>query len=227
MVSILPYGKKMFSLALTFNALLSIFYAIGLLTGYYTGNWTMFAPYVIDGALFWAIIPISIINIFPAVKVGKVRTGRLWFHHYVYGFIVLALSCVSIVLFAPISPTSLLTANITTANVNIGRFFILGGLTLVLDDLPDVSKKLESALKRMKTKAGEKRRTIHKIQILTGLVALYFFLSISIYLTQKPAEATLANFILIAAMLVTSLTSFASAKRKIWLNITTESGLDR
>ena len=227
MVSILPYGKKMFSLALTFNALLSIFYAIGLLTGYYTGNWTMFAPYVIDGALFWAIIPISIINIFPAVKVGKVRTGRLWFHHYVYGFIVLALSCVSIALFAPISPPTLLTANKTTANIHIGRFFILGVITLVLDALPDVSKKLEFALRWMKTKAGEKRRTIHRIQILTGLVALYFFLSISVYLTQKPAEATLANFILIAAMLVTSLTSFASAKRKIGLNITTESGKDR
>ena len=140
---------------------------------------------------------------------------------------VAAIAAASLLIFTTVPLLDLFTKNITDVNINIGRFFILGGLTLVLDDLPDVSKKLEFALKWMKTKAGEKRGTIHKIQILTGLVALYFFLSISIYLTQKPAEATLANFILIAAMLVTSLTSFASAKRKIWLNITTESGLDR
>ena len=139
------YGKKLLSLSLIFNSLLSIVYAAGLLTGYYVDGWTLYVPYLVNGALFWMLILASIINIFPSATIGQVRTGRLWFHHYVYGFLVSALAIAFLVTLAPISLFSLFTTNTTNTTVNIGRFFVLGGLTLILDDLPDVSNGLRRA----------------------------------------------------------------------------------
>jgi hypothetical protein len=217
------YGKKFFSLSLIFNSLLTVVYAIGILAGFYTilPKWKPYSPYIIDGALFWIIIPAAIINIFPAANIGKVKMGRLWFHHYVYGFLISASSATLLTTFTPASLTSLFMANITDAPINVGRFFILGGLTLLLDDLADVSKRLKRVLTCLKANACQKRRIMHAIQYLTSFIFAYFFVGISIYLIQNSAEATLANFILISTLLVTSLTSFGIARNKTWLKITT------
>jgi len=212
------YEKKVFSVALIFNSLLTIVCAIGILSGFYAAlpYWKPYAPYLIDGNLFWAIILASIINIFPAAYIGKVKTGRLWFHHYVYGFIVLGLSVAFLVLCTSVSLLSLFTTNITDITVNVGRFFVLGGLALVLDDLPDVSNGMASFLSRLKSLAHRGRKTIHTLQYLMGFVSLYFFVAVSVWMSQNPSWATLANFILAGSLFVTSLTSFWSVKRKIW-----------
>jgi hypothetical protein len=217
------YGKKFFSLTLIFNSLLTIVYATGLLAFRYAyPDLKLYTPYIIDGQLFWILIPAALINIFPSVNIGKVETGRLWFHHYVYGFIIAGISATTTALWSPTAIPSLFIANTTNTGINVGRFFILGGLTLIIDDLPDVSKKLKSGLKFIKSKAQQKGRTIHVIQFLMGFATLYFFLAISIYLPQHPDEITLANAILLGTLLVTVLTSFANAGRKVWLDIKTE-----
>jgi uncharacterized membrane protein len=218
------YGKKLFSLALIFNSLLTIVYAMGLLAGFYTlfPQWKPYPPYILDGSLFWILILAAIINIFPCVNIGKVETGRLWFHHYVYGFIVLGVAATLTAIWFPASMPSLFTANTTNPGINVGRFFILGGLTLIVDDLPDVSKKLKSGLCFLKAKAHQNGRAFHAIQSLMGFAVLYFFLAISIYVPQHPSEITLANVILLDTLLVTTLTSFANAIRKVWLNIKLE-----
>jgi hypothetical protein len=222
--SLMPYGKKMFSLALTFNAILTFVYGIEILAGFYASYpyWKPFPPFIFDGSLFWVIIPASIINFFPAVSTGKVETGRIWFHHYVYGFIVAIISTTSLMLFTSVPLLSLFTTNITDVNVNIGRFFILGGLTLVLDDLSDVSGIFSRLLRFLKLKAYQNRRTVHFLQLIMGFVSLYFSLAVSANLALRPEEVTLANVILIGTLLVTSLTAFGSVKRKIWLNIKPE-----
>src|SRR3990170_5261501 len=184
------YGKKLFSLALIFNALLTIVFAMGLLAGFYTlfPQWKPYPPYVLDGALFWFLIPATIINIFPCVNIGKVETGRLWFHHYVYGFIVIVLSAILTAYWFPTSMPILFTGNLTTPGENVGRFFILGGLTLVIDDLPDVSKRLKSGLCSLKSKAHKNGRIVHTVQFLMGCVSLYFLAAITVYLPQHPPE---------------------------------------
>jgi uncharacterized membrane protein len=218
------YGKKLFSLSLIFNSLLTIVYAIGLLSTFYTlyPEWKPYPPYIIDASLFWILIPAALINIFPSVNIGKVETGRLWFHHYVYGFIVMGIAAALTAIWFPTSMLSLFTANTTVPGINVGRFFILGGLTLVVDDLPDVSKMLKSGFCFLKAKAHQNGRTFHAIQLIMGFAALYFLLAICIYLPQHPAEITLANVILLGTLLVTTLTSFANATRKSWLNIKLE-----
>jgi hypothetical protein len=220
--ALVVYGRKILSVALIFNALMSIVFAIQLLMGYYVANWKVYAPYLVDSSLFWAIILASIINVFPAATIGKVRTGRLWFHHYIYGLAV-TLSSTGLVLFlTPVSLTNLLMEHTTDTTINGARFFILGGLALLLDDLPDVSKRIKSILSLAKSEVYKRRKTVHVIQGLMGFVSLYIFIAVTVYVTQNPAEATLANLILIGTLLVTSLTSFASVKRKTWLNVTSE-----
>lgn len=215
------YCKKVFSLTLIFNALLTAVFAIGLLASYYTlfPKWTPYPPYIPDGQLFWILIPATFFNIFPCVNIGKVHTGRLWFHHYVYGFFVTVIAVIVTAIAIPSGIPSLFTIYTTNVDINAGRFFILGGLTLVIDDLPDVSKRLHSGLKFMKSKAQQNGKTLHVIQILMAFVALYFFVAVGVYLPQHPDEITLANVILLGTLLITVITAFANVKRKVWLNI--------
>jgi prepilin signal peptidase PulO-like enzyme (type II secretory pathway) len=213
------YGKKFLSIALIFNSLLTTVYAIGLLAGVYSDHWQLYLPYLVNGSLFWAAIIVSIINIFPAMKFGRVKTGRLWFHHYVYGSAVMVLAVAYLKVFTSVSFLSLFTANITSLTVNVGRFFFLGGLTLVIDDFTDISKRLRSIVNTAKSKVYQRRQIIHITQYLLGLLSLYVFLCVSIYVTQNPQWATLANFILMGSLLVTTLTALVSFRRKIWLNL--------
>src|SRR3990172_3292717 len=94
--------KKIFSLALIFNSLITIAGIAGILYGYYRAYpyWKPFAPYLLDGNLFWFAMAAAAINIFPIASIGRaLHTGRLLFHHYVYGFLVLLSSSVFVVLF--------------------------------------------------------------------------------------------------------------------------------
>lgn len=214
--------KKIFSVSLLFNALLTIACSIGILANFYWifHNWQPFYPYLISGNIFWIAIIAAAINIFPSASLGRaLHTGRLLFHHYFYGFLVLLLSAAYVVVFTPVSLFSIFMVNNTSVAVNAGRFFILGGLTLVLDDLPDVHERVESALNWLKAKVHQGRKIILAAQVVTGAVSLYMFVAISLSVSQNPQWITLANSILISTLLVTAVTSFVSVKRKIWLNI--------
>jgi hypothetical protein len=103
--------------------------------------------------------------------------------------------------------------------LNTGRFFVLAGLTLLLDDLPDVSKKVESALNGLKSQAYRIRKVFHVLQFVTGAITLYISLAIAIFVSLHPST-NIANFITFGSLLVTSITSFACVKRKAWLKIT-------
>ena len=213
--------KKIFSVSLLFNALLTIACAIGILANFYWffHNWQPFYPYLISGNIFWIAIIAAAINIFPSASIGRaLHTGRLLFHHYFYGFLVLFLSAAYVVVFTPVSLFSIFLVNNTSVPVNAGRFLILGGLTLVLDDLTDVHKRVESSLNWLKAKAHQAGKIILAAQLATGAVSLYLFFAICLSLTQNPQWITLANFILICTVLTTSITSFVSVRRKIWLN---------
>jgi hypothetical protein len=213
--------KKIFSLALVFNSLITLACVAGILFGFYRAfpYWQPFSPYLIDGNLFWLIVLAALVNIFPSASIGRtLHTGRFLFHHYVYGFFVLLSSSVFVVVFTSVSLLSLFLVTTSNLAVNVGRFFVLAGLTLLLDDLPDVSKRTESCLNWLKSKAYQGRKGIHALQLLTGVVSFYLFLAITIWTTQNP-ESAFSNSFLIVTLLITSLTSFACVKRNDWLKI--------
>jgi hypothetical protein len=218
---LLSWGKKIFSLALTFNALLTIYSSAGILVGYYEfyQEWKPFSPYLIDGFLFWMAILASILNIFPAVVVGKVKTGRLWFHHYVWGAAVLILAALSMMVYSLMNHVSLMTpyTKITTdTTINVYRFFALGGFTLVLDDFADISSHLRSFLGGMKQKASNGHQMIHALQVVLGLITLYVFSSVTVWIAQSSQNLTAGNLMLAGSLFVTALTCFASAGRRMW-----------
>ncbi len=215
------YGRKIFSVALIFNALLTISCAIGILAGFYAAypNWKPFEPYLIDGNLFWVIVVAAVINIFPAAYFGKVHTGRLWFHHYVYGFFVVLSSAAWVILFTSVSLVSLFLINSTNITVNVGRFFMLSGMALVIDDLPDVSKFTMRCVKWLKAKAYQGRKIMHALQVAIGFLTGYFAVAVSLSIFEHPEWVTPANSILIGTLFVTAITSFGSAARKVWLKL--------
>ena len=217
----MPYGKKIFSLALLFNAVLTFEYAVQILAGFYAAYpyWKPYPPFIFDGSMFWVILPVALINFFPAVSMGQTKCSRLWFHHYVYGFVVAAIAAASLLIFTPVPLIDLFTRDITDVGINIGRFFVLGGLTLVLDDLPDVSGVLKKSLTYMKVKAYHGRKALHAVHLVLGVVSLYFLLAVIAHMFIEPRGFTLANVILVGTLLVTTLTAFASVKRRIWLNV--------
>jgi hypothetical protein len=219
MTGFAAYGRKLFSIALIFNALVCISYAIGLLAGFYIEHWSLYFPFIINGNLFWLVIVASVVNIFPAAHIGKVKTGRLWFHHYVYGFFVWFASAALLLMSTSVSLFSLATANITDIGINAGRFFILGGMALVLDDLPDVSSTTASALSWLKWKAYQGRQLVHLVQFLMGCVSVYFSVSVCGWIALNPGGATVANLILVGTLAINGLLSFMSVKRKIWFRI--------
>lgn len=182
--------------------------------------WRPYAPYLVNGNLFWLALAAGIINIFPCATIGRaLHTGRFLFHHYVYGFVVLLLTSAFVIAFTPIPIISLFLVESSSISVNASRVFFLAGLALFLDDLPDVSKRVESGLNWIKMKAYKVRKTLHAIQFVTGCFALYCCISILLD-TLGGSNRAVPNLFSISSLLITSITSFACVKRKSWLSIT-------
>lgn len=215
-------AKKTFSLALIFNALMTLACVAGILLGFYRSMpyWQPYAPYFLDGNLFWLVLAAALINIFPSASIGRaLHTGRFLFHHYVYGFFVMFSSSVFVVGFTSVSLFSIFLVDNHSVTVNASRVFLLGGLTLLLDDLPDVSKKVESGLNWIKTKAYHARKALHTLQIVTGIASLYAAISV-VLATIQDSTRVLPDSFFVGTLIVTSITSFACVKRKAWLKIT-------
>ena len=214
--------KKIFSLTLILNALITITTLSGILYGFYVA-WPWWRPYfpdLISGNLFLIAAIAAFINIFPSASIGRtLHTGRFLFHHYVYGFFVLFTSAIYVVAFTSVSLVMLFLVNSSSLAVNTGRFFVLTGVTLVLDDLPDVSTRIESTLNKIKSQAFRIRHAFHILQFLTGVITFYIVLAIVIFEIQHPST-NFANYLTMGTLLVTSITSFACVKRKAWLKIT-------
>jgi len=218
--------KKTFSLALIFNSLISIATVAGIIYGFYLSfssfsPWHPYAPFLVDGNLFWLALAAGVINIFPGAALGRtLHTGRFLFHHYVYGFSVLAVTSVLVTVFTPVSPISLFFVNSDDISVNAGRVFTLAGLALFLDDLPDVSKRIESSLNWVKTKACRVKMGLHVAQFITGIFAFYCSISILLSTIFVDSSRALPNSFVIVSLFITGITSFVLVKRKAWLAIT-------
>jgi hypothetical protein len=214
--------KKTFSIALIFNSLISIACVAGIIYGYYLAYpyWEPYSPFLLNGNIFWLALAAGVINIFPGAAIGRaLHTGRFLFHHYVYGFFVLASTSAFVAFYTPFSVLSMFFVDSSSIAVNAGRCFFLAGLALFLDDLPDVSKRVEKGCNWMKTKACQARRSLHILQFITGIFALYCSLSI-LFSTIQDNSRALPNSFVIVSLFITSVTSFALVKRKAWLNIT-------
>ncbi|HSV48703.1 MAG TPA: hypothetical protein VLH35_00175 [Candidatus Acidoferrales bacterium] len=215
--------KKIFSIALIFNALISITAVAGMLYGFYTSNgqWRPFAPYLLDGNLFWLALAAGIICIFPAAATGRsLHTGRFLFHHYVYGFIVLAITAGLVAILTPFSFISMFFIDSNEIGVNAARVFFLGGLALFLDDLPDVSLRTERCLNWIKTRCCGIKKTLHYSTLVTGIFAIYCSFAMLASTVADNFYRWLPNSFGIVTLLLTGIMSIGFYVRKDWLKIT-------
>jgi hypothetical protein len=202
---------------------MSIAIIAGLLYGFYKAYpfWKPYAPYLVDGNLLWLALAAATVNIFPSAIIGRtLHTGRFLFHHYVYGFFLLAIASIFIAIFTSVPLLSLFLVESNAVDVNAGRVFFLAGLALLLDDLPDVSGRVKAILDWIKTKTYGVREGLHIFQFVTGCFALYCCLSILLDSTVGGNTRALQNSFAVVSLFLTSLTSFACVKRKAWLKVT-------
>jgi hypothetical protein len=220
--SVRVIGKKIFSLSLILNSLITLAAIAQVLFNFYHSfpYWQPYSPYLVNGSVFFLVIIAAFLNIYPSASLGRtLHTGRLLFHHYVYGFLVLLFSSFFVIAFTSVSLLSLFLVYNESVMVNAGKFLFLGGLTLLLDDLPDVSKRTELSLTFLKFKAYQGRKILHILQLVTGLVSFYVSIAVGLWATQHPELLFPASFTS-ATFLITSLTSLVFAKRRAWLKIT-------
>jgi hypothetical protein len=219
--SIRVWLKKVFSLSLVLNSLITLA-AIAGMYGFCQSlsTWKPFTPYLINGNLFLLVAVAALINIFPTASIGRaLHTGRFLFHHYVYGAFVLVSSYVLVFFSTSLSVIDLFLMNTANVGINAGKFFVLTGLTLFIDDLPDVSKRVESSLNRIKSGFCKVRKVVHVLQLVTGLVTFYAFIAIAMWSIQHNL-LTAPNVLSMSTFLITSITAFACVKRKAWLKVT-------
>ncbi len=215
--------KKTFSMALIFNALISVTAVAGMLYGFYTSDppWHPFAPFLFDGNLFWLALAAGVLCIFPAAATGRsLHTGRFLFHHYVYGFIVVVITAVLVTVFTPYSAISMFFVDSNDVGVNAARTFFLAGLALFLDDMPDVSLHTERGLNWLKTKCCYIKRTLHYATLVTGIFAIYTALAMTAYTITDNYYRWLPNSFGIGTLIITGIMCIGFFVRKDWLKIT-------
>lgn len=213
--------KKTFSLALIFNCLITVLTIAGTLYGFYTSEWKPYAPYLLDGGIFWLALLAGLLCIFPAAATGRsLHTGRFLFHHYVYGGAVLLVTCVAVTILSPISAVSLFFVDSSDIAVNGARGTFIAGLALLLDDLPDAALWIESSLNWVKTKACSIKRILHYATLITGVFAIYVSLAMVASTIANNGYRLLPNSFGIISFFITGVMSIAFFVRKDWLKIT-------
>jgi hypothetical protein len=200
-------------LALIFNSLLCIFYAIGLLAGVYVNNWKVFGPYLIDGNLFWLLIVASILNIFIAIKISQIKKS----YNFLFGLIIAAISTASLLIFTPLSIFSIFTASTTDLMINMGRFFLLSGIALFLLEIPSILKITGLTQETTQPKGNLGYKMLFLLQLAMIFTSFYMFFAVTAYIGQYPAANTLANLILTFALLFTGFISFGATIFRTWL----------
>ncbi|OYT45887.1 hypothetical protein CW711_04600 [Candidatus Bathyarchaeota archaeon] len=209
-------GKKTLGLALIFNSLISLTSALRILSGFYAARpwWRPFSPYLLDGSLFWAVIPASILNIAPARVLGRVKIRRFLFHHYVYGLFVTLVSTASVHLSMAIpssqSPLRLSYGRLNGLTPYVETFFIYGGLTLLLDDISDISPRVKSFLRWLGEIAERFCKPIRASHALCSLASIYISLSIGLWFCRNRwvdlwSLDAMSYIVLMASILVTGI----------------------
>jgi hypothetical protein len=224
-------GRKVLSLALIFNSVVSLLSATNMLTSFYVNRyaWRPYSPYLIDGSLLWFIILTAVLNIFPAKLIGRVNIRRIIFHHYVYGFLVSSISVLLIALFAPACILLLLTPSLgfqtsgfQTIPVYAGLFFVYGGLTLIIDDICDISLRMGRHMDKLKMRIQKSGKTLQTIHLCSSLTSIYitictvlWYFENSFWMKSWPLWDA-SHVVFISNLFVTSIWGLKAAKEKSW-----------
>jgi hypothetical protein len=224
-------GRKTLSLALMFNSMISLVSAGYVLFALYMSQFggQPYAPYLIDGSLLWLAVLTAVLNIVPAKLIGKVTIGRVLFHHYVYGLLA---SSIPLALMAAFTPAYLLVLLVPALGFSVnglqmlpiytGSFFVYGGLTLIIDDIRDVSLRLGRTLDKLKMWAFKSSNILQKVHLFSSLASLCVTVCIFAWgfeniIWQKSWSIwDVSQLFFMTSLLITSLWGLKVVKAKLW-----------
>jgi len=224
-------GRKLLGLALIFNSIVSLTSAANILASFYINrfSWQPFSPYLIDGSLFWFVILAAVLNIVPAKLVGKADIKRVLFHHYVYGFLSIFTTLALVVLLAPacifilLVPSSGFQVNcFQNIATYAGLFFLYGGLTLIIDDMYDISLRSGRIFDKARRRIRGLGRTLQAIHLSSSLISIYITVCAILWCLENRVLLEnwplweLANILFTANLLVTGIWGLKVAKEKLW-----------
>jgi hypothetical protein len=224
-------GRKTLSLALIFNSMISLVSIGSVLSAFYVSQlgWQPYAPYLINGSLLWLAVLTAVLNIVPAKLIGKVKIGRVLFHHYVYGLLASSIPFALIAVFAPAYLLVLLIPDLGFQMSGLqmlpayaGSFFVYGGLTLVIDDIRDVSLRLGRTFDKLKMWAFKSSNILQKVHLSSSLASLYVTICIIAWgleniMCQKTLSIwDISQLFFMASLLITSLWGLKVVKAKLW-----------
>jgi len=225
--TLMTLGKKVLSLALIFNFVVSLVSSLSILCGQYLGTFRkdLYKPYLVDSSLFWFIALTSTLNIVPARMLGKVNIRRILFHHYVYGFLSLLIYIVLWMLFSLLH-----IPNLTVfphyefqSYQSFTTLFLYWGITLIIDDAPDISPRILHILNRIRREICKVNRLIMKVHLVSSFVSIY--IATSIFLWHFENDFLMGNYslldftyiLLIVNLFITALYGLKIARRGTWL----------
>ncbi len=225
--TLVALGKKILGLALIFNSLVSLISALSIMYSQYVGLCpsSLYKPYLPDISLFWFVALASTLNIIPAKMLGKVTLKRILFHHYVYGFLSILLYIFLAAAFSLIHTSTLIVP--LYYNIQSGETFMIlllyWGITLVIDDISDVSPRIARILNHIWEKARKINKPIMATHLISSFITIYIVLCMSLWHIKNgflTNSSILLNFMsapFIVNLLITSLYGLKIAGNKMWL----------
>jgi len=224
-------GRKILCLSIIFNSIISILLTGNILYMFYVNKslWRPYWPFLLDGSLLWFVIITSFLNIVTAKILGNVDLRRIKFHHYFYGLLASLTSFIFLVIFAPTYLFALLMPMLipdvySSASMPVFTifFFVYGGMTLMIDDIQDMSLRLRRFLNNLKGKLKRVGGIIGTLHFCCSVASIYVMLSILPWtfangLSGRPAFYSLSAEIFALNLLITSLWGLVMAKKRVWL----------
>jgi hypothetical protein len=174
------------------------------------------------------VIVTAVLNILPAKFIGKVDIERILFHHYVYGLLASSISLTLMIIFAPTYIFVLLmpflgfhTTGLQKIMIYSGLFFVYGGLTLMIDDIHDVSLRLGRALDRLRLRAYKSGRTLQRVHFISSLATVCTAVFIGAWFLETGVLETgslwsVSKMFPATSLLITGLWGLKAVKANYW-----------
>ncbi|MBS7648635.1 hypothetical protein KEJ17_03190 [Candidatus Bathyarchaeota archaeon] len=220
-------GKKILSLTLIFSSIASLVSSLsvtyGVLSGYVSS--ALYKPYLIDTSLLFFAALTGILNIAPARIMGKVNVKRVLFHHYVYGF----LSILTYFISAALSPILYLFSSLnpylydTQVNQVLMVLLLYWGITLVIDDISDISPRIERLLGSIGNRIRKISKMILWVHLVSSIISTYATISVFLWYFNSgfPVNGSLltdfAHVLFIASLSLTTIYGLKMVWGRVWL----------
>ena len=199
---------------------------------FYAGKllWRPYWPFLLHESFFWFVIITSFLNIVTAKILGNVDLRRIKFHHYFYGFLISVTSFIFLALSEPAYLSILLMPILIpqiygSTVMPISTIFLLvyGGMTLMIDDVQDVSLKLRGFFTDLKSKLKGIGRMIETLHLSCSLASIYVTLSVIFWIFSDDLHFggsvfhDLSAWIFTLNLFITSIWGLGMVKKRVWL----------